>query len=120
MARPEDDLPSLEKFRHASIPAEQLIALKQLKNDIIGHAGKKQLVILGGGVELLSDLCTLKRGHGKKRSTTESDWAPRASNLTADSLETEDQIRLQSLFIISSLANGKTIASWASRSLIWA
>jgi hypothetical protein len=112
MARPEDDLPSLDKLRYASTPTEQLRALKLLKNEIIGHAGKKRLVILGGGVKLLSDLCTLKRGHGKRRSTADQDWAAGAFNATADSLETEDQIRLQSLFIISSLANGGPAASF--------
>jgi hypothetical protein len=111
MARPDDVAVHLDQIRKASGPASLLTALRHLKNGIIGHVGKKEDVILNGGVHMLSELCAPRRAHGKKR-TGEVDWPNADSDITAESMALEDQIRLQAFYILSSLANSKSCVTF--------
>jgi hypothetical protein len=106
-----DPVVSLDRLRAAASPQELLVALKQLKNDIIGHEQKKESAVREGVVELLvKGLAKAGKSRGKKRSflpgspssfaTTQSDSEPLSES------DREDHVKLQCVFIITSLAHG--------------
>jgi hypothetical protein len=106
MTRGFDVPASLQVLRSATTPQKQLDALKQLKNDIIGHEKRKQLIIAHGVAELLSR-CLGVKAHRSHRSRRSHDQAsPLASPVSSQDLDLEDQVRLQALFIVTSLAHG--------------
>jgi hypothetical protein len=106
MARPDESTSSLEQLRAASTASQKLAAIRRLKNDIIGHADKKEAVVLGGGVECLVNLCKLRRIHGKNRSN-DTEWTGLAAQ-PLEGLEADNQIRLQAIHVVSSLVTGET------------
>jgi len=101
---------SLDRLRAASSPHEQLSALKQLKNDIIGHEQKKESIIRAGVVELLvTGLSRAGKSRGKKRSFLPGSPSSFVTQSDTDSLsewDLEDHVKLQCVFIITSLAHG--------------
>ncbi|KAK3700642.1 hypothetical protein LTR37_015831 [Vermiconidia calcicola] len=96
--------PSLEvmdAIRDASSADEQINALKQLKNDIVGHDQRKELVVRQGIIEpLVNILSSASKASGKRRAGesngawTQHSWTP------------EEEARLQATLILGSLANG--------------
>jgi hypothetical protein len=86
---------SLQEIRNPTSLTTQIAALKQLKHDIIGHDQRKELVIchgvIGALVGNLQDRVSSARG--KRRS--EQDGGE------------EDEVRVQSIQIITSLAHGR-------------
>jgi hypothetical protein len=105
-----DSAVSLDRLRAASSPQEQLSALKQLKNDIIGHEQKKETIIRDGVVDLLvQGLSRAGKSRGKKRSLLPGSPSSFATQSDTDSLlewDIEDHVKLQTVFIITSLAHG--------------
>ncbi|KAF2421192.1 ARM repeat-containing protein [Tothia fuscella] len=85
---------SLQEIRNPTSVSNQIAALKQLKHDIIGHDQRKELVvrhgIIGALVRNLTDRTAVR---GKRRSED-------------DGGAEEDEIRVQSIQIITSLAHG--------------
>jgi armadillo repeat-containing protein 8 len=96
MTRGFDPPLSLQVLRSATTLQKQLDALKQLKNDIIGHEKRKQLIISNGVSELLSRCLALRRSRAHHHLLS-----------TAQSLDPVDQVKLQALFIVTSLSHGK-------------
>jgi hypothetical protein len=96
MARAEVP-PSLEAIRNhpSSSLREKIAALKQLKHDIIGHDQRKELVICHGVVAPLVRNLQGLGGRGKRRS----------GRIGQDEQD-EDEVRVQSIQIITSLAHG--------------
>lgn len=85
---------SLHEIRKPTSLASQIAALKQLKHDIIGHDQRKELVICHGIIgALVGNLQDRASARGKRRS--EQDGGE------------EDEVRVQSIQIITSLAHGK-------------
>jgi armadillo repeat-containing protein 8 len=107
MTRGFDVPASLQVLRSATTPQKQLDALKQLKNDIIGHEKRKQIIISHGVAELLSRCLGVKahRSHRLRRSQDRA--SPSGSPISNQDLDLEDQVRLQALFITTSLAHGR-------------
>lgn len=99
MTRGFDPPLSLQVLRSATTLQKQLDALKQLKNDIIGHEKRKHLVISNGVSELLSRCLALRRSRGHQ------------SPSTTQSLDPVDQVKLQALFTVSSLSHGKLLST---------
>src|ERR1700761_5420476 len=85
MTRGFDPPLSLQVLRSATTLQKQLDALKQLKNDIIGHEKRKHLIISNGVSELLSRCLALRRSRGHQ------------SPSTTQSLDPVDQVKLQAL-----------------------
>jgi hypothetical protein len=78
-----------------------------MKNDIIGHELRKAAAIEDGICENLVQALSLN-SRGKSRATNENgDAGRRVSTASDETLLEEDQLRLQAIFIINSLANGK-------------
>ena len=61
--------PALAKIRDPNLPASSLIAaLKTLKNDVVGHEQRKELMIRQGIVPYLTDIL-VKRRNGAEKAT---------------------------------------------------
>jgi hypothetical protein len=89
------DPPSLEA---------QINALKRLKNDIVGHDQRKELVVKQGIIEpLVNIISTPSKATGKRRvAETNGEHAHAASRSWAP----EQEARLQAILILGSLASG--------------
>lgn len=102
---------SLHQLKSAASPQDQLAALKQLKNDIIGHEQKKEAIIRNGVVaELVRALESAVKSRGKKKSLLHDSLTGLSAKPGSDKLvewDFEDQVRIQSVFIVTSLAHGK-------------
>ncbi|KAF2767485.1 ARM repeat-containing protein [Teratosphaeria nubilosa] len=89
--------PNLEPLRSGNV-TEQVAALKQLKNDIVGHELRKETVVKQGLLEVLADVVRASsNGTGKRRR----DGAPLLAVWTD-----EEEARLQAILVLASLANG--------------
>jgi hypothetical protein len=113
MAR-TDPPAALDALRSAKTPREQLAALKQLKNDIIGHEQRKEIIIQHGVVEhLVRSLVGNGTGNarGKRRSTKIDTGGAvnRGGDGATSEWELGHQIRLQGVFIVTSLAHGEFV-----------
>jgi armadillo repeat-containing protein 8 len=103
MARPSVPGP-LEQLRRADSPATQLAALKQLKNDLVGHERRKESAVRDGIVVAVSSC--FKSSQGKRQPAVR----PRVDGSSAsfsDDWDVHDQISLQCVFLVTSLAHGK-------------
>ena len=85
-------------------PSQQLTALKLLKNGIIGHPLKKELLARHGLLEGLR--LVLGVPEARLRSVAEIIAAQSARHETPPSGELHEEIRFQAITIIGSLAHG--------------
>ncbi|KAH7046674.1 armadillo repeat domain-containing protein [Macrophomina phaseolina] len=104
--------PALGELRNPSSPAAQLAALKQLKNFIVGHDQRKELVVRRGIIpELARVLQANVKAAGKRRQRhlnggrAGGAGAPAAGD-GAEGWTQEDEERLQATLIVGSLALG--------------
>ncbi|TKA51335.1 hypothetical protein B0A49_12942, partial [Cryomyces minteri] len=102
MARPSA-LQAMSELRNPTSSSAQITALKQLKNDIVGHDQRKEQAIKNGIVPLLVRiLSSSAKANGKRRSGELNGNAGEASR--RQSWTTDDELRLQATFIVGSLA----------------
>jgi hypothetical protein len=96
-------------WKCAATPSQHVYALKHLKYDIIGHERKKSMIIQQGIVEhLVNLLAGIHKSTGKHRISQDIPIPCTSSASAAEpDLIDEDQVRLQSIFVIASLAQGK-------------
>ena len=83
----------------------QLAALKQLKNDIIGHDQRKEEAIRHGAVPLLLKILrSTERSRGKRGIAggvgVEDDIVPDVTSL-------EDEVRIEAVVVAGALGNGR-------------
>lgn len=101
---------ALGALRIAGTAKERISALKQIKNDIIGHERKKEAVIRNGIVELLVTALGSGKSKGKKRSLSSIE-AGRTNRLqvsnSVEDWDVEDQLRLQTVLVVTSIAHGE-------------
>lgn len=100
MARPS----WLSQIRNASSPAEQVAALRALKNDLVGHPLKKEMAVTLGALDHIVHLSsnkTVNRSDGKAHDHT---FAHRP-------LIEEEMVRLQGLQVLASIALGRILNS---------
>ena len=92
----------LEAIRNPSSLRQQITSLKQLKNDIVGHDQRKELVVRHGVVEpLVNILSSAGKSNGKRKDTRGSAVVSSVSTWTE-----EDEARLQATLILGSLGSG--------------
>ena len=105
MTRPATP-PILSELRNASSPASQIRALRDLKNEIIGHDEKKEQWVGLGVVTPLARILNSHRKNGKKKSREVNG----AGHLTRSrTMRTEEEdARLQAVIIVGSLAFGQS------------
>ncbi len=99
--------PSEEAIRNiANAPSleRQITTLRQLKNDIVGHDQRKELVVKHGVIKALIDVIAATQKVSGKRRTGDSNGTSRSYEQLEWS--SEDEGRLQAIQILGSLANG--------------
>ena len=91
---------ALEALRAATSPTDQIAALKQLKNSIIGHDQRKELAIRHSALEPLVRILTpsTAKPTGKRRRSSTTQALPPWSR--------EDEVRVQAVQILASIAGG--------------
>ena len=97
-------LEAIETIRSPSSLESQIQALKQLKNDIVGHDLRKELVVRQGVVEPLVNILSSSRKATGKRRVAETNGE--SSPATRRPWTQEEETRLQATLILSSLASG--------------
>ncbi|KAK8220664.1 armadillo repeat domain-containing protein [Phyllosticta capitalensis] len=99
---------ALRELREPMGPAEQVAALKQLKNFIVGHDHRKELVVRRGLIPQLSRVLQSNvKSAGKRRHRQLNGGA--GASAVPESIESwghEDEERLQATLIVGSLAVG--------------
>lgn len=100
----------LTDIQDAGVPSTRLAALRSLKNEIIGHDQRKATWIRWGIVPLLADILESRRGTGKKSSGQERNGDGQYLRRRNSRTE-EDEICLQSVIIVGSIAQGRITSS---------
>lgn len=91
---------ALRELKAAPAPEDQLKLLRLLKNDIVGHAQRKELAVRHGLLDPLAHvLLSTTKSNGKK-ATTDHAFMDNSVALTLD-----HDIRMQATLIVGSLAN---------------
>jgi hypothetical protein len=94
----------LSQIRNAASPADQVVALRALKNDLVGHPLKKEMAVTQGVLDPIVHLSfnkTVNRSDGKAHDHT---FAHRP-------LMEEEMVRLQGLQVLASIALGRILTS---------
>ncbi|KAJ4289739.1 hypothetical protein N0V90_011069 [Kalmusia sp. IMI 367209] len=100
--------PALIELSNPSTPEAQVNALRNLKNEIVGHEQRKELAVVHGVVKPLANLLrTEARKGGKRRRgvANGSSSVGRESDRDVD-WTIEDELRFQATLVVGSLANG--------------
>ncbi len=92
------------QLRNARSTSEQIAILKALKNEILGHAIKKELAVVQGVLDPLVRLSLNKAG-------VRQDSKVHDDSLVSRPLDEDETVRLQSLIILGSIAAGKQYMS---------
>ncbi len=101
MARPSSP-PILAQVRNSRSPSEQIVALRALKNDIIGHQQKKEMWVGLGVIEPIVRIMTFNKAPGKQNGKERHDHS-----FNSGSISEKEMARLQALCVIGSLARGE-------------
>lgn len=110
---------ALEALRHPLSIEEQIASLKVLKNDIVGHDQRKELVVKYGAIDALVEvLSSASRTNGKRRL---SDVNGSSEEHRAWPWTQEDEARLQATLILGSLATGGPafVAPLLASNVVW-
>lgn len=95
----------LSELRSASSPACQIKALRDVKNEIVGHVQKKQIWIGLGVLTPLTRILNSYKGNGKRRhrDTNGHTNNPKPNGSKND----EEEACSQAIVIVGSLAHGQ-------------
>ncbi|KAG8526321.1 uncharacterized protein KY384_000314 [Bacidia gigantensis] len=103
MTRPNTP-PILSELYSAHSPAGQVKALRNLKNDVIGHEQMKQLCVEHGVLPSLVHILNSYKGEGMTRAA-KSNAAEEGARRKINRSE-EENARLQAIIVVGSLAHG--------------
>lgn len=99
------------ELSNPTTPEAQVTALRNLKNEIVGHDQRKELAVRHGVVKPLAGILGREARKGGKRrrggAMNGSGGAP-VKEAPGD-WTTEDELRFQSTLVVGSLANGKAM-----------
>lgn len=105
--------PALFELLQSGSPEGSVDALRKLKNEIVGHEQRKELVVSFGVVKPLAVLLEKKGGKRRRGVTNGSTGAPRESE-RVQAWTANDESRFQATLVVGSLANGESPA-WLER-----
>jgi hypothetical protein len=88
------------QIRNSRSPTEQIVALRNLKNEIIGHPLKKEMVVALGALDPIVRLSSNK-------TAIRQDGKSHDHSFASKPLSEEEMVRLQSLHVIASIALGE-------------
>jgi hypothetical protein len=92
--------PWVAQIRNSRNPAEQIVVLRALKNDIVGHPLKKESAVALGVLEHITRLVFNK-------TSTRQDGKAHDHSFASRPLNEEEMVRLQGLHVIASIALGE-------------
>ncbi|KAF2640891.1 armadillo repeat domain-containing protein [Massarina eburnea CBS 473.64] len=100
--------PALVELSSPSTPEAQVNALRNLKNEIVGHEQRKELTVVHG---VIKPLARILRGEAKKGGKRRRGGAANGSGGAVGSTQdsewgVEDELRFQATLVVGSLANG--------------
>ncbi|KAF2688826.1 ARM repeat-containing protein [Lentithecium fluviatile CBS 122367] len=98
--------PALIELSNPSSPEAQLNALRNLKNEIVGHEQRKELAVIHGVVKPLAALLRTEARKGGKRRRGVANGSGGGLGERAAEWSTEDELRFQATLVVGSLANG--------------
>jgi len=99
-------LPILSELRSASSPASQVKALKELKNELIGHEQKKEVWIGMGVLTPLARILSSHKGDGKKKHR-DINVSDDQEEKDGNAVPIEVEAQLQAIIVLGSLAYGQ-------------
>jgi hypothetical protein len=99
---------ALIELSNPTTPEAQIDALRNLKNEIVGHEQRKEMAVVHGVVK---PLARLLRGETRKGGKRRRAGPTNGSGSTASARESEwiieDELRFQATLVVGSLANGE-------------
>jgi hypothetical protein len=96
MARPS----WIDQIRHATNAGEQVVALRALKNDLVGHPLKKEMAVGMGVLDPIVHLSTNRQTGRTESKTHDHTFKHRP-------LAEWEMVRLQGLQVLASIALGR-------------
>lgn len=103
--------PALNELSNPSSPEAQVNALRNLKNEIVGHEQRKELAVVHGIVKPLARLLKggIRKGGKRRRNGSITNGSGGASAMGRDNeWDVEDELRFQATLVVGSLANGES------------
>lgn len=97
---------ALQELKAIPTPETTLQCLRRIKNDIIGHEQRKELVVKYGVLEPLTEILESCVKASGKKSTQQINGSGFGTKNYDVHWGIEDEIRLQATLIVGSLANG--------------
>jgi hypothetical protein len=97
---------ALVELSNPSSTEAQLNALRNLKNEIVGHEQRKELAVVHGVVKPLAGLLRAEARKGGKRRRGVANGNGGGSGERVAEWSTEDELRFQATLVVGSLANG--------------
>ena len=107
--------PILSELLGASSPASQVTALRQLKNEVIGHRQKKQMWVRLGILTPLTSILNSFKGEGKRRARDAE--FERSIQPIEEARTSAQEARLQAVIVVGSLASGQWVSCGIVRGL---
>jgi hypothetical protein len=100
--------PALVELANPTTPEAQVAALRNLKNEIVGHDQRKELAVRHGVVKPLAGILRTeaRKGGKRRRWANGNSSAVREGERTTD-WGTEEELRFQATLVVGSLANGE-------------
>jgi hypothetical protein len=106
---------ALAELSNPTTPEAQAVALRNLKNEIVGHEQRKELAVTHGVVRPLAGLLRegVRRGGKRRHSNGTTQEAHNGSVPSSrlrqgqDDWTKEDELRFQATLVVGSLANGE-------------
>jgi armadillo repeat-containing protein 8 len=101
---------ALIELSSPSTPEAQLNALRTLKNEIVGHEQRKELVVVHGIVKPLAGLLRTeaRKGGKKRRGVTNGSDSSGLDKIGQSDWSIEEELRFQAVLVVGSLANGES------------
>src|SRR4051812_29328978 len=100
--------PALIELSNPSSPDAQVNALRNLKNEIVGHDQRKELAVRHGVIKSLANLLGAEARKGGKRRRAVQNGNGTGGRDVRNTTEwtTADELRFQATLVVGSLANG--------------
>ena len=96
----------LLEINNAESLSSQIAALRTLKNETIGNSQRKEALIRGGIIPILSNILATRRPSGKGHSGRQELNGKVDSNALLGNLSEVEDACLQAIIIVGSLAQG--------------
>lgn len=108
---------ALTELSNPTTREAQVVALRNLKNEIVGHEQRKELAVTHGVIRPLADLLRegVRRGGKRRHSNGTSQEAHNGSAPSSrlrqgqEDWTREDELRFQATLVVGSLANGEHV-----------